>query len=215
VSGSFGNHDFEKVFPMVTLEQVSKRIFSDPSWFVKILIGGILMCLPVINLAVLGYFYRMTQMGKKGESFHLTGWDDWKALFVDGLRFFVIFFGLGFLPLLVGFLLSKLLFWIPSPLSYLPVIPFLILSGPMVGAGLYLYQRQESFQDSFQLPILIRMIDAAKYQLMLPTLAFLGFLFVGFPLLPFASFIGGSLIFYFYATVFRDLETAAQRTSQE
>lgn len=172
------------------------------------------MCLPVINLVVLGYFYRMAGMARKGESFSLPGWNDWKVLFVDGLRCFVIFFILGFLPLLVGFLLSKLLFWIPSPLSYLPLIPFFILVWPFVGAGLYLFQRQENFQDTFQLTILIRMIEASKFQLLLPTLAFLGFLLVGFPLLPFAFFIGGSLLFYFYATVFKELEISTNGTRE-
>ena len=50
------------------------------------------------------------------------------------------------------------------------------------------------------------MVVAAREFLVIPTLAFIGYIFVLFPLLPYALFTGGALISYYYALMFHEVE---------
>jgi uncharacterized membrane protein YesL len=191
---------------MVTLEQVSRRVFADPSWFVKSLFGTGLLLIPGAHFWALGYVYRMAMQGRRGLIVELPDWEDWRLLFVDGLRLFAIVAVLMVLPLALCWLIS--LPWHPllGPLSYLPMIPALLLVGPLTAAGLYRYQRREDFREAFRVAVLFRMIVAARDLMLVPTLAYIGFLFVLFPVLPYALFTGGALIAYYYALMFHEVE---------
>jgi hypothetical protein len=81
-----------------------------------------------------------------------------------------------------------------------------VFAGPITAAGLYRFQRHEDFREAFRVAVLFRMVIAAREFLVVPTLAFIGFLFVLFPLLPYALFTGGALISYYYALMFHEVE---------
>lgn len=191
---------------MVSLEQVSRRVFTDPSWFMKSVFGTGMLLIPGAHFWALGYVYRMAQQGRRGERMDLPDWDDWRLLFFDGVRLFAIFLVLTALPLTVSWLIS--LPWHPllGPLSYLPMIPVLLLCGPLTAAGLYRFQREENFREAFRIAMLFRMVVAAREFMVVPTLAFIGYVFVLFPLLPYALFTGGALISYYYALMFHEVE---------
>ena len=202
---------------MVTLEQVSKRIFSEPNWFVKTVVGAILMFFPVPLVFALGYVYRMSAMARRGEAPDLPDWDDWPALWFDGLRMLALVLGLAIVPILAGWLISLplrvLLMPVPfysmlSPFLYLPIVPGLFLSLPLTAAGLYRFQRAELFREAFQIPMLLRMIVATKGRLVLPTLGFLGLVVALFPLFPYALFTGAVVVFYYSSAVFRHVESS-------
>jgi Protein of unknown function (DUF4013) len=195
---------------MVSLEQVSRRAFADPSWFIKSVFGTGMLLIPGAHFWALGYVYRMAQQGRRGQSMDLPDWDDWRMLFVDGVRLFAIILVLTVLPLVLSWLIS--LPWHPwlGPLSYVPMVPVLLLAGPLTAAGVYRFQRNEDFREAFRIAMLFRMIVAAREHLVVPTLATIGFIFVLFPLLPYALFTGGALISYYYALVFHEVEQRAR-----
>lgn len=204
---------------MVTLEQVSKRIFSEPNWFVKTVVGAILMFFPLPFVFAFGYIYRVSAMARRGEPPDLPDWEDWPALWFDGLRMVALVLGLAVVPILAGWLvalpLRVLLAPVPfysmlAPFLYLPMVPGLFLSFPLTAAGLYRFQRHEDFRDAFRVAMLFRMVVAAREHLVVPTLAFIGFVFVLFPVLPYALFTGGALISYYYALMFHEVEQRAR-----
>jgi hypothetical protein len=201
---------------MVTLEQVSKRIFSEPNWFVKTVVGAILMFFPVPFVFAFGYIYRVSAMARRGEPPDLPDWDDWPALWFDGLRMVAIAVGLAVVPIVAGWLVSLPLrlvldsvpfYSMLAPFLYLPMVPGLFLAYPLTAAGVYRFQRAEEFRDAFRIPMLLRMIVATKGRLALPTLGFLGLVVALFPLFPYALFTGGVVVFYYSSTIFREIES--------
>lgn len=191
---------------MPTLELVCKRLFSDPSWFIKCVIGALLILVPVVNFFALGYLFSLIERGRRSEVVLLPDWEDWRSLFINGASFFVILLVLCLLPIGVGWLLSLPL---PASLGHfgrLAMVPGLMLGAPLTAAGVYRFQRRESFRDAFRMPVLWTMLGASKFRFFVPTLSFLGLVWVASPLLPFALFTGGAAVFTFYACFFRHLE---------
>ena len=200
---------------MVTVDQVSKRVFDDSSWLIKTVIGAFVLAVPPFAL---GYLYRVAAQGRRGLPITLPDWDDWRGLFVDGLRFLILIVGLAIGPIILCWVLSILLswllhnvpgYWAFAGFLYLPLVPAILLAAPLTGASLYRYQRREEFREAFRFPLLLRMVMATKARLVIPTLAYLGFVIVLFPLIPYALFTGGVVIFYYYAFTFHELEKAA------
>ena len=77
---------------MQTIEQVSKRLSSDPSWFNKCMLGVVFSIIPIAHFVAFGYLYRLFAEGKAQREISLPDWGDWKGMFVDGLKLFLIFF---------------------------------------------------------------------------------------------------------------------------
>ncbi|WP_043582878.1 DUF4013 domain-containing protein [Geminisphaera colitermitum] len=210
---------------MPTLEQVCKRLFSDSTWFIKCLIGALLLAIPVAHFFAFGYLYEIVDRARRGvlggEESPLPEWEDWKRLFLNGVSAFVIFCVLGLLPiavagLLVGavMLLLRLLGLamldlpgvLAGPLIYLPISIGVIVSLPLTVAGLYQYQRREEYTDAFRPWVLMAMLRSTRAYLYVPTFAVTGFVVLGSPLMTFTVFIALLASWAFYATFFRQVE---------
>jgi hypothetical protein len=200
---------------MPTLEQVSRRVFADASWFVKSMVGTFLLIVPGLHFFAFGYVYRFALFGRRGEVGDMPEWNDWQELFIDGLRCFAIVIVLAGVPMIIGWLASLPHNPVLGPGSYHPMVPPLVLGAPLAAAGIYRFQRREEFRDAFRVPVLFQMIVSARRQILVPTLAFIGFLFVLSPLLPYALFTGGVVIFYYYALAFHQMEAAARGAASE
>ena len=202
---------------MPTLDQVSKRVFSDSSWLIKCLIGGLLCLIPVANIWSLGVFYRLADQGRRGESVRLPEWDNWTRLFLEGLQYLLLLIVLGILPIVIGVLISVPLQPFLGPLAPLVIVPGLVLAAPLTAVGTYAFQRSDNLREAFHIKGLLRILQAAWTVLITPTLAFLGAVAIGWvalPLLPFAFFIAGAVVSYFYGATFREVELAARRADE-
>ena len=201
---------------MPTLEQVCKRLFSDSYWFVKCVAGGLLLIVPVAHFFAFGYLYELVAQARRGDSLDLPEWGDWRRLFRQGVAAFVIFLVLGVAPLAAGWALTLPL----RPFSfgvfvYVPMIPGMLLAGPLTAAGIYQYQKREEYRDAFRLRVLMAMLLSSRGRLFVPTFALVGFLTVGYPLMTFTIFTGLAAGWTFYAAFFRAIEEsrkAAMRT---
>ncbi|MGH8018625.1 MAG: DUF4013 domain-containing protein [Opitutaceae bacterium] len=206
---------------MATLEQVCRRVFGDPGWLIKTLVGTLLLIVPPLAL---GYIYRLTEQGRRGQPLELPEWDDWRSLFVDGLRMLVLLVIFTIVPLVAGWFVAMLLswllhgvplFWAFAGFLYLPLVPVLVLALPVTGASLYRYQRRWDFRDALRLSTLMRMVVATRGRLVIPTLAYIGSMVVLFPIVPYALFTGGMIVFYYYALVFHQTVTTARPAASE
>jgi hypothetical protein len=192
---------------MPTLELVCKRLFTTPGWFLKGLLGGVLMLVPIAHFFAFGYFYHLIDRARRGDAVTLPEWGEWRRLFADGLPAFFIFVILGLAPIAVAFLISwPLKFLGYGVIVYLPMVPAVMLAGPLSAAGIYQYQKREEWQDAFRLGVLARMLRASKARFWLPTLALIGLLTVGYPLMTFTVFIGLAAAWTYYASYFRFVE---------
>jgi hypothetical protein len=70
------NMDYGKAFTFV---------FEDKNWVTKLLIGGILLLIPIVNLVVIGYALRVLKNVAEGAEQPLPEWSDFADYFVQGL----------------------------------------------------------------------------------------------------------------------------------
>lgn len=83
-------------------------VFEDEGWLSKVLVGGVITLIPVVNLAAGGYAVRTLQNVVEGRERPLPAWDDFGDFFVKGLMLFIgtliyslplILLNLGMMPL--------------------------------------------------------------------------------------------------------------------
>ena len=65
-------------------------VFDDQNWIAKILIGGIVLLIPIVNFAVFGYMARVIKNVVDGLDRPLPDWGDFGDHFVRGLTLFLI-----------------------------------------------------------------------------------------------------------------------------
>lgn len=64
-------------------------VFEDPNWIMKVLIGGIVLLIPIVNFAVYGYMLTTLKNVADGQPNPLPEWSDFGAHFMKGLYAFV------------------------------------------------------------------------------------------------------------------------------
>jgi len=198
---------------MPTIEQVSKRLISDQKWFIKWMIGGALSIVPIVNFFAYGYLYRLFRDGRNGKELELAEWGDWKELFIDGAKFFVIALVFAGIPLAIFWGLSMR---VPDRAVFmqLPLIPVSFLAGPLTCAALYLYMVGGDFKNCLNFNALVNMLKLTFLSYLGPTLAFLGLLMIGWVLFPFVFFLGGMVYFYLMGGIFGRLEKGVMKSTK-
>ncbi|MGB3905041.1 MAG: DUF4013 domain-containing protein [Anaerolineae bacterium] len=66
------------------------HMFEDESWIMKIVIGGILSLIPIVNFMVMGYMLEALKRSADGMDVPLPEWDDFGGKFIKGLVVIVI-----------------------------------------------------------------------------------------------------------------------------
>jgi len=200
---------------MPTLEQVCKRLFSGPTWFLKCIIGALLMVVPVAHFFAFGYLYELVARARRGDSLDFPEWDDWRRMFVNGIPAFIIFLVLGVVPIGLGWLLTlPLRFLGYGVFVYLPMVPAVLLALPLTAAGIYQYQKREEYRDAFRIWLLITMIRSSRARFLIPTFAAAGFIITVYPLMTFTVFVALAGGWSFYAAFFRAVEESRKTTSR-
>lgn len=199
---------------MPDFEQVCRRLFSDPAWLGKCFLGAVLLVVPVAHFFAFGYLGRVAAAAGRGKPFTLPDWDEWRLLFLTGIFYFLIFAGFGGGLFLLASLASLPFRGWAGPLAYLPFIPAVILAPLLVAAGWYRYDLTKSLVEAFRLPELFALLRPGFDRLLLPTFTFIGFLFVGLPLFPLAFFVGGILFFFYYCSIFFQVQTRRMLTPE-
>lgn len=196
---------------MPTLEQTSKRLFSEPSWILKCLLGALLLAVPVAHFFACGYIYELMDRARRGESVELPEWEDWRRLFINGVAAFALFLVFTVMPLLAGWALSWPLARLGAGLfAYTPLMPAALFGLPATACSLYLYQKREDYRDALRPWVLLRMLQAAGPQFAVPTLALVGWLVCGLPFMTFTVFAGFAAVGATYAGILQRIESGAR-----
>lgn len=64
--------------------------FDDPEWITKVVIGGVVTLVPILNLAAYGYSIEVTKRVIDGHPQPLPAWDDFGGKFIKGLIYMLI-----------------------------------------------------------------------------------------------------------------------------
>jgi hypothetical protein len=140
---------------VMNVENAFKFVLRDKNWIIKLLVGGVLSIIPVVNFIVFGYVLNVLKDAKEGKAATMPDWREWSKLFKDGVSVFVIGLLYG-LIVLVLWLFMTLLSVIPviGCLSFL-IFPLfivaIILYAPIVNIGLCRYLDKGQIQDAMNL----------------------------------------------------------------
>jgi hypothetical protein len=66
-------------------------MFKDEDWIKKILIGGVVGFIPIVNFAAIGYMVQIIRNVREAQALPLPEWDEFGKYFMDGLWVFLIF----------------------------------------------------------------------------------------------------------------------------
>ncbi len=124
---------------MIDLENALKFPTKDKEWKRRVLIGGLLNIIPVINFFPIGYAYRIFRQALRRQKISLVEWDDWGDLFVQGFIVFLI--------ALLYNIATLILFAIHPILGFLAAIAVALLF-PMALAQ---YAMSENFSQAFHI----------------------------------------------------------------
>lgn len=131
---------------VINLENAFKFPFKDNKWLVKILIGGILICIPIANFLVFGYLLKILGDAKDKKEATLPEWENWAELFQE-----------GFMAFIVG-LCYSLVIIVLSILGRIPIVGCLtfplqiaagFLLGPVIAVALCFYLEKKDLGAAF------------------------------------------------------------------
>ncbi|WP_158279879.1 DUF4013 domain-containing protein [Coraliomargarita sinensis] len=178
-----------------------------PGFWLKVLVGGLLSFVPVVNFLAFGYLLRLGKGVRRTGRVALPDWDDWAGLFTDGLKFAVVWLAYWLLPLLLALAFSVLFKAVGlGALAWLLVLVVFLLSPIVFSAALYRYLSRSDFKDLLDVVLIIRMAYGAFHRLIIPALVFTGICAVVLPLYGFAIFFGFVVMIAYTALSFRAME---------
>jgi len=183
---------------MNDLKQLLGFPFQERQWFIKLIIGGAITLVPVLNFISLGYFLRCVRYGWTCRRV-LPEWYKWGDLFKEGCLAFLIILAYLLLPFTVAWLIAIL----PLVGSVLAIIVILVM-GLVIPMALAAFAIQRDIMDAFIIgEILVRTGRVLNYYLTAYFIAIIGFM-VGFAVIwvPYIGFLGGVIIFYSGAVFF-------------
>jgi hypothetical protein len=192
---------------MPIFEEVANRLIKLPGLGVNFLIGGLLSFVPIVNVFAFGYLYRLSRAVRKSGQPALPAWNDWSGLFLDGLRFAVIWLVFWFLPILLASLIAWLMpFIYLGALTGIFFLTSVLLSTLLFSSALYRYNTRRNFKDLLDFMLIFRMTRMELPSLILPGFVFLGFLVLLQPFYGFAIFGGFLLLITYTSLRFRSIE---------
>lgn len=181
---------------MPSLEAVCGKLFGHPGWVSKVIWGGALSFIPILNLFSLGYLLKYTIQLRQNKDWDLPEWNEMEPipLLSGGLQVFLLLLVYSGCPILIGWLVSILLdlltFGFLGIVSFFPlaagafIAPFLFLS------SMHVFVRDGLYSDAWKVKFVIEVARAMSPQLILPVIAFWGIILLALPLYGFSFFLG-------------------------
>jgi len=109
---------------MANIEKAIRFPFNDEQWLQKLIVGGVLNVIPIINFLSIGYAYQVFKSTLKKEDATMPEWRNWGDLFIKGLVIAVICLCYSFIPAFITVLGISLITkgWLASFLGALLLI---------------------------------------------------------------------------------------------
>ena len=198
---------------MPSFDGVIRRLFEQSGWPSKVLLGGALSFIPVVNFLAFGYLLEYAFRVRGTRELSLPEWRDaqWRELFYRGLQFAAMFAVTFVVPLLAGWLVSRMLDLLTlGMLGYMAYLPLGLtgLVAPLLFlASLHLYVKDGLFSDAWNIRQLLLLAMAGAWPMIFPSLAFWGLMALFWPVYGFAFFIGFWALIAYSTALFLSMRT--------
>ena len=158
------------------IEEAVKFAFKDRNWIIKILIGGVLGLIPIVNAVfIIGYSLSVLKDSLDNKPAVLPEWSGWKEIAKNGLYGFaaLVLYGIPmiFLGLMAG----------PSGLGKIFYVLFLMTNFftiPLFTLALVQWYRTGNFKGIFDFSAVWQNFSRASQQYILATLALVALPFI-------------------------------------
>ena len=195
---------------MPSFEDICRSLFCSAEAGKRLLIGGLLSFVPVLNLFAFGYLYRFADQFRQTGKLELPEWNDWGVLFAQGLYFFVIALLYFWVPVLIGWLLALILFQLSlgflGIVALLPVSVAVVLGVALMTSALFEFQLGAYWKNLLNWKRIVRRVVSLWPALVLPIVLFSGVIFLGMSLFGFAFFVGFLILIVYTTSVFAQSE---------
>ena len=205
--------------------KIIKFPMEDKNWLVKIIVGGILSIIPIVNFIAFGYEFKVMK-NAINKSPGMPEWKSFADLFIKGLIVFVIALLYMIIPLIIflgvaGFsTLSYMVGDITNPYSIIiAILPALFIGGILmliVGfilpMAIAMYAKSDNFGDAFKFSEILNRIKSifGEYLISYIILVILGFILMLIGLIPligwllamFGTFYLGVLAFNMFGELY-------------
>ncbi|MCL7412434.1 MAG: DUF4013 domain-containing protein [ANME-2 cluster archaeon] len=197
---------------------------NDVEWIKKILIGGLLMLIPIVNFIALGYYIK-TLRGSIDDESALPEWEDWGDLFIKGLVVVIVVFIYMLIPLAILFFsigsaaISSIASGDVAPASIGAIIAGSLISMVLVFIACLLlpmafsmYAKEDSIGAAFRLGELLSRIRSIIGEYIIALIVLLALMvivsfismvpFIGWVVMIFANFYVGLVAAYMLGNVY-------------
>ena len=186
---------------------------TDSEWIKKILIGGILLLVPILNFVCTGYYLKVIKGSIEGGN-NMPEWDDWGDLFMKGFFVLIISLAYSIIPIILisiiilvvsssGLILaglfesgsmgiSAILFTLIGSLIGFIILFVVNLMFPM---GLAMYANEWSFGDAFKIREIISRIKSVFVEYVIAIIVINILLLLVF-IVAWIPFVGWAALFY-------------------
>jgi len=197
---------------MPSFEALCGRLFVQAGWMPKMLWGGALTFIPVVNFLPFGYLMEYAlRLSRSGDG-EMPAWQDFSLLelFSSGCKLALLLLGYLILPVFLGWGVSEVLDLLTF--GFLGVAAYLPMGiGAFAGMFFFLsavrnYARDGLFSDAWRIREVATLAGQASRGLIFPILAFWGLCLLAFPLYGFAFFIGALSLLAYSSALFREIE---------
>ncbi len=182
---------------MASIENIGERIFNEEDSWKKLLIGGA-MCLTIIGLPLaFGYLFAYAFNLRKNALAPLPRWDNWQRMFMVGLHSLAVFVAWVGIPMALALIITWLFGMVPG--SFLDIFSWLARAGalvvglPMFCSALIHYQNTQEWSSLADVESIFAPVQENWIRLIIPSVAWIGLIVIGLPLLPFTFFLGMTL----------------------
>ncbi len=216
-------HITEQVVTMEIMEEI-KFPSKDSEWIQKVLIGGVVAIIPIVNLIAGGYFLKVMKGAMDGKP-GIPKWDDWGNLFMNGLMAAIIGLIYMIIPILILVVSAGNI--IGAAISENPEMLFTAIAGALGGfliaallalifgfllpMALSMYVRENNFGAAFRVSEVISRIRSVfgDYLTVFVIVIFLylvigvlsGIPLLGFLIMIFGSFYVGAVAYNMFGDV--------------
>ena len=190
-----------------TFEEVFTKLAREPDLPLKFLVGGLLCFVPVINIFAFGFLYRFADRLRRHGDMRLPEWTDWGGLFLDGLRFTVVWLLFWVLPLLLGALVHGFFKSVGiGALAYIAFSAVFLVAPVFFCAALRRLQARADMRDLKDVGLILRMAAGQVGELLIPCLVFFGIFALALPLYGFAVFAAFLIMVAYTSLCYRRVE---------
>ena len=191
-----------------TFEEVFTKLVREPDLPLKFLVGGLLCFVPVINIFAFGYLYRFADRLRRHGDMRLPEWTDWRGLFLDGLRFTVVWLLYWVLPLLLGALVHGFFKSVGiGALAYVAFSAVFLMAPVLFASALLRLQKRADMRDLMDVGLILRMAAGDLRGFVIPCLVFLGLFALALPLYGFAVFAAFLVLVAYSSLCYRRFES--------